>query len=102
MERMRRAILASVRAAAVLAVALGLAVLSVVTAKAFTIASESTWGGPDSDGVDGVATAPDGSLYLVGTTFSFGTQPPSLFLLKYERERLPDLGERLGGLRVLP
>ncbi|HEY6417307.1 MAG TPA: hypothetical protein VIX41_13745 [Acidimicrobiales bacterium] len=34
--------------------------------------------------MDGVATAPDGSLYLVGTTHSFGTQPPSVFLLKYD------------------
>ena len=38
-----------------------------------TMLSQTTWGGANSDGANGVAVATDGSAYLVGTTDSFTT-----------------------------
>ena len=47
-----------------------------------TLLSQTTWGGANSDGANGVAVASDGSAYVVGTTDSFTTdsfgQPSAL------------------------
>jgi uncharacterized delta-60 repeat protein len=54
---------------------------------AATVASESTWGGAQSEGARGVETASDGSIYLVGRTFSFDPfQRPHVFALKYAQD----------------
>src|SRR6266576_1851008 len=53
-----------------------------------TLLTETTWGGAGSDVADGVASAADGSLYVVGITDSFATDPfgnpsPRIFLVKF-------------------
>jgi hypothetical protein len=58
------------------------------TAQAQTLLSETTWGGNGSDVSEGVATAADGSSYVVGitdsfTTDQFGTPSPRIFLVKF-------------------
>src|SRR2546428_746472 len=40
-----------------------------------TLLTQTTWGGAGSDTADGVATAADGSSYIVGLTDSFTTDP---------------------------
>ena len=51
-------------------------------AEPFLLASETTWGGAGTDIADGVAIAPDGSNYVVGSTSSFrGTF--EIFVLKF-------------------
>ena len=50
--------------------------------------SETTWGGNGSDVSDGVATAADGSSYVVGisdsfATDQFGSPSPRIFLVKF-------------------
>ena len=57
-----------------------------VSVRALTLVSETTWGGADSEVTEGVATASDGSIYVAGTTRSFGSRPsaPVIFLLKFE------------------
>ncbi len=48
---------------------------------------ERTWGGPQFEQAEGVAVAPDGSVYLAGQTTSFGTgvdvAAEDIFLIKY-------------------
>jgi hypothetical protein len=61
---------------------------AVVTAKAQTLLSETTWGGNGSDVSDGVAVASDGTSYVVGitdsfTTDQFGNPSPRIFLVKF-------------------
>src|SRR5262244_44402 len=56
-----------------------------------TLLTQTTWGGAGSDTAEGVATAADGSSYVVGLTDSFTTDPfgtpsPRVFLVKF----LPD------------
>jgi len=53
-----------------------------------TLLTETTWGGTGSDVADGVASAPDGSSYVVGitdsfTTDQFGTPNPKIFVVKF-------------------
>src|SRR6266576_1525258 len=53
-----------------------------------TLLTETTWGGAGSDVADGVASAADGSLYVVGITDSFATDPfgnpsPRIFPVKF-------------------
>ena len=61
---------------------------ALATAQAQTLLSETTWGGNGSDVSDGVATAADGTSYVVGitdsfTTDQFGTPSPRIFLVKF-------------------
>jgi uncharacterized delta-60 repeat protein len=58
------------------------------TAQAQTLQSETTWGGVESDVADGVASAADGSSYVVGitdnfTTDQFGNPSPKIFVVKF-------------------
>jgi len=53
-----------------------------------TLLTETTWGGTSSDVAEGVASAADGSSYLVGITDSFATDPfgnpsPRIFVVKF-------------------
>jgi hypothetical protein len=62
--------------------------LAAGAADAQTVLSETTWGGFGSDTAEGVATAADGSSYVVGLTDSFtvdqfGTPSPKIFLVKF-------------------
>ena len=50
---------------------------------ALVLLQERTWGGPQFDEGSGVATAPDNSVYVTGTTLSFGAGDRDAFLLKY-------------------
>lgn len=57
-------------------------------AQAQTLLTQTTWGAAGSDVADGVASAPDGSSYVVGitdsfTTDQFGTPSPKIFLVKF-------------------
>lgn len=69
---------------------------------AMSLAFERTWGGANEEVAEGVAVAPDGSVYLAGTTLSFGVGDQDAFLVKYG----PDgtiLWERTWGTaRVVP
>jgi predicted Rdx family selenoprotein len=65
-----------------------LVTLAVGTAHAQTLLSETTWGGTGSDVSNGVATADDGTSYMVGitdsfTTDQFGSPSPRIFLVKF-------------------
>jgi hypothetical protein len=58
------------------------------TTQAQTLLSETTWGGDGSDVSEGVATAADGTSYVVGITDSFARDPfgnpsPRIFLVKF-------------------
>ena len=62
--------------------------LSGATAHAQTLLTQTTWGGAGSDVAEGVATAADGSSYVVGLTDSFtvdqfGTPSPKIFVVKF-------------------
>src|ERR1043166_5641818 len=53
-----------------------------------TLLTETTWGGAGSDVAEGVASAADGSSYVVGitdsfTTDEFGIPSPKIFLVKF-------------------
>ena len=54
---------------------------------AMTLSYQKTWGGPSVEHAEGVAVAPDGSVYVTGSTSSFGTGvaegDSDAFLLKY-------------------
>lgn len=63
-----------------LATALALIPISVL---AIALSQERTWGGPDVEEGDEVAVAPDGSVYVAGTTLSFGAGDRDAFLLKF-------------------
>ena len=51
---------------------------------ALVLLQERTWGGPQFDAGSGIATAPDNSVYVTGTTLSFGAGDRDAFLLKYD------------------
>jgi hypothetical protein len=51
---------------------------------ALVLLQERTWGGAQFDEGSGVATAPDNSVYVTGTTDSFGAGDLDAFLLKYD------------------
>jgi uncharacterized delta-60 repeat protein len=50
---------------------------------AFDLSHESTWGGPADEEATDMAVARDGSVYVTGTTLSFGAGDRDAFLLKY-------------------
>src|SRR5262245_32042044 len=50
---------------------------------AYVLEQERTWGGLERDGAQGIAVAGDGSLYVTGSTRSFGAGGDDAFLLKY-------------------
>ena len=50
---------------------------------AYVLLQERNWGGPDRDAAHGVAVAGDGSVYVTGSTRSFGAGDDDAFLLKY-------------------
>jgi uncharacterized delta-60 repeat protein len=54
----------------------------VATARAATVISETTWGGPLSEVTNGAAVASDGSSYLTGFTTSFDPSQ-QVFLVKF-------------------
>jgi len=67
---------------------LGLLVVAAGTAQGQTLQSQTTWGAPGAEFSGGVATAPDGSAYLTGTSDSFavdqfGAPDPRIFVLKF-------------------
>ena len=70
------------------------------TAQAQTLLSETTWGGDGSDVSEGVATAADGTSYLVGITDSFARDPfgnpsPRIFLVKFAPDGIARLAKNL-------
>src|SRR5262245_11246423 len=63
-------------------------VLAIGGVQSQTLLTETTWGGAGSDGAEGVASAADGSSYVVGITDSFTTDPfgnpsPKIFVVKF-------------------
>jgi hypothetical protein len=58
-------------------------ILVQISLLAMVIVQQRTWGGPDTDEAAGVAVAADGSVYVIGTTLSFGQGGRDAFLLKY-------------------
>jgi hypothetical protein len=61
---------------------------STTTSQAQTLLSETTWGGDGSDTAEGVATAANGTSFVVGITDSFARDQfdnpsPRIFLLKF-------------------
>jgi uncharacterized delta-60 repeat protein len=62
--------------------------LAIGSVQSQTLLTETTWGGEGSDVTDGVASAADGSSYVVGITDSFTTDPfgipsPKIFVVKF-------------------
>jgi uncharacterized delta-60 repeat protein len=62
--------------------------LSIGSVNGQTLLTETTWGGVGSDVADGVASAADGSSYVVGitdsfTTDQFGNPSPKIFVVKF-------------------
>ena len=49
--------------------------LAIGSLQSQTLLTETTWGGEGSDVADGVASAADGSAYVVGISDSFATDP---------------------------
>jgi hypothetical protein len=47
------------------------------------VLQQRTWGGPERDGAQGVAVAKDGSVYVTGSTRSFGAGGDDAMLLRY-------------------
>ena len=58
-------------------------ILLQISLVALVLVQQGTWGGPDTDEAAGVAVAADGSVYVIGTTLSFGAGGRDAFLLKY-------------------
>ena len=61
--------------------------LAIGSVQSQTLLTETTWGGAGSDVAEGVASAADGSSYVVGitdslTTDQFGNPSPKIFVLK--------------------
>src|SRR5262245_27279859 len=70
------------------AVCLLLLLLAPHTAQGQTVLTQTTWGGVGSDAAEGVASAADGSSYVVGITDSFtvdqfGEPSPKIFVVKF-------------------
>src|SRR5215831_7033741 len=62
--------------------------VSVGSVQGQTLLTETTWGGAGSDVAEGVASAADGSSYVVGitdsfTTDQFGNPSPKIFVVKF-------------------
>lgn len=67
------------------AVLIGTALLLIqIPAIALVLLQEHTWGGSQLDEGSSVAAAPDNSVYVTGTTLSFGAGGRDAFLLKYD------------------
>src|SRR6185295_872949 len=71
----------------ILSASLALLLLAAGSAQGQTVLAQTTWGGFGHDVASGVATAVDGSSYVVGTSDSFttdqfGNPSASIFLLK--------------------
>ena len=68
-------------------IALTLTVGQSTALASMSLSFQRTWGGFNDDGAEGVAVAPDGSVYVAGSTYSFGTGVEAgdsdAFLLKY-------------------
>jgi uncharacterized delta-60 repeat protein len=63
-------------------------ILSIGSVQGQTLLTETTWGGVGSDVAEGVASAADGSSYVVGITDSFtvdqfGNPSPKIFVVKF-------------------
>ena len=52
-------------------------ILLQISLVALVLVQQGTWGGPDTDEAAGVAVAADGSVYVIGTTLSFGASATS-------------------------
>jgi hypothetical protein len=61
----------------------GVLLLMQITLLALTLLQEKTWGGIETDEATEVAVGIDGSVYVAGTTLSFGAGDRDAFLLKY-------------------
>ena len=59
-----------------------LVTVAAVPAQAATLTSQTLWGTPAHERVDGVAVAPDGSMYLTGIHV-VGFDPSEIFLVKF-------------------
>ena len=62
--------------------------LAIGSVQSQTLLTETTWGGVGSDVAEGVASAADGSSYVVGitdsfTTDQFGNPSPKIFVVKF-------------------
>jgi len=62
--------------------------LAIGSVQSQTLLTETTWGGAASDVAEGVASAADGSSYVVGitdsfTTDQFGNPSPKIFVVKF-------------------
>ena len=62
--------------------------LAIGSVQSQTLLTETTWGGEGSDVAESVASAADGSSYVVGITDSFtvdpfGTPSPKIFVVKF-------------------
>jgi len=62
--------------------------LAISSVQSQTLLTETTWGGVGSDVAEGVASAADGSSYVVGitdsfTTDQFGNPSPKIFVVKF-------------------
>jgi uncharacterized delta-60 repeat protein len=66
------------------AVGIFVSFVGAVSGSAATLTSERTWGGTNSELVEGSAVAADGSVCVAGTTFSFGAGASDIFLIKYD------------------
>jgi uncharacterized delta-60 repeat protein len=62
----------------------GALLVAQISLLALAVSQERTWGGTQLDEGSGVATAPDGSVYVTGSTLSFGVGDRDAFLLKYD------------------
>jgi len=58
-------------------------ILLQIPLQAHVLLQQRTWGGADRDGANGVAVAGDGSVYVTGSTRSFGVGDDDAMLLKY-------------------
>lgn len=58
-------------------------ILSQIPLQAHVLLQQRTWGGANRDGANGVAVAGDGSVYVTGSTRSFGVGDDDAMLLKY-------------------
>src|SRR5918992_1677763 len=88
-------------AAVVIGLAVGMTVLAFQRSLAIQLSQESTWGGPAEDEAIDVAVTSDGSVYVTGTTLSFGAGERDAFLLKYSPDGRLEW-QRTYGAAVVP
>jgi uncharacterized delta-60 repeat protein len=73
-----------------------------VSLLALDVSEEHTWGGLGDDPANDVAVAPDGSVYVTGTTNSFPVGDMNAFLLKYSPNGSLDWQRMYGAAVVAP